>query len=210
MGRDLDPKCKRCRRAGEKLYLKGERCNTPKCAFTRRPYAPGIQSKGGRRRSLSEYGRQLAEKQKLKRTYGLLEKQFKNYVNKGIRQKGDSRENLMAELEKRLDNVIYRLGFASSREAARQMVSHGLVKVNERKVTIPSFQVKTKDKVAIKESAQKSSLFANLKTTLKKYKAPSWLKLDVGKMEGLVLNMPSKEDLGELGNLGMIIEFYSR
>ena len=210
MGRDLDPKCKKCRRAGEKLFLKGERCNTPKCAFTRRPYAPGMQPKGRRRRNLSEYGRQLAEKQKVKRTYGLLEKQFKNYVLSSLKQRGDSRENLMSELERRLDNVVFRLGFVKSRETARQIVSHGLIRVNGRKVTIPSFQVKAKDVIAIREKSQKSSLFANLKTTLKKHQLPSWLKLNVAKMEGIVLNLPAKDDLGELGNLGMIIEFYSR
>jgi len=209
MARNLDPKCKQCRRAGEKLFLKGERCATQKCAFVRRPYAPGTKG-GGRRRAPSEYGRQLAEKQKIKRIYGLLERQFKNYVLHSIQKQGDSRQNLMGEIERRLDNVIFRLGLAKSRESARQIVSHGLVKINDRRVNIPSYRVRPKDLIKLKPKASQSPLFANLSKILKKHPVPGWLKLDTDKLQATVLRQPQKEDLGDLAKLGTIIEFYSR
>lgn len=212
MGRNLNPKCKQCRRAGQKLFLKGERCHTPKCALTRRPYAPGARSKR-MGRGLSEYGKQLLEKQKVKKTYGLLETQFKNYVLKAIKKKGDSRDNLVTELETRLDNVIFRFGISKSRETARQLVSHGLVKVNGRRVNIPSFQVKAKDVITFKDRILKSPLFANLSTILKKQQLPAWLVFDAAKMEGKIVRQPSPDDLSDLtgtANLAMVIEYYSR
>lgn len=213
MGRNLNPKCKQCRRLGEKLFLKGERCYTAKCAQLRRPYAPGTQSKsrGRRGRGLSEYGKQLAEKQKVKKTYGLLEKQFKNYVLEAIAAKGDSRDNLIGKLETRLDNTIFRLGLAKSREAARQLVNHGLVRINGRRVDIPSCQVKIKDKIEIKERALKSPNFANLKVILQKQQFPSWIKFDADKFQAEVVGKPIAEDLTDnVKNLGMVIEYYSR
>ena len=209
MARDLNPKCKRCRRAGEKLFLKGDRCSTPKCAFTRRPFAPGQKSQR-RRGNLSEYGRQLAEKQKVKRTYGILEKQFRNYVLKAVAAKGDSRENLMIAIERRLDNVLHRLGVSHSKKGARQIVNHGLVKVNGRRVDIASFRVKKQDVIDFKDRTLKSPLFANIKATAKKQQLPSWLIWDAEKMQAKVVSLPGKEDLGDLSALGVVIEFYSR
>lgn len=200
--------CKICRRIGEKLFLKGERCFTPKCAMIKKPYKPGVHKKT--RVLLSEYGRQLNEKQKIRKTYGLLEKQFKNYVKAAIKEKGDSRENLMKKLEKRLDNTVFRLGWAKSRNLARQIVSHGHILVNNRKVNIPSYQVKIGDVIALKEKSKKSSLFENLKISLKKYQTPSWLSLNKEKLEGKVVSQPTIEDLGDLSGIGMIIEYYSR
>ncbi len=212
MGRNLNPKCKQCRRLGEKLFLKGERCYTAKCAQLRRPYAPGVRGKSrGRGRGLSEYGKQLAEKQKVKKIYGLLEKQFKNYVLEAITAKGDSRDNLISKLETRLDNTIFRLGLAKSRETARQLVNHGLVKVNGRRVDIPSYQVKIKDKIELKDKLLKSPSFANLKITLQKQQLPSWIKLNPEKPQAEIVGKPMVGDLTDnVKNLGMVIEYYSR
>jgi len=215
MARTIDAKCRQCRRAGEKLFLKGDRCFSQKCAMVKRPYAPGLhgnqRKKGkGRRGGSSEYGRQLAEKQKLKRLYGIFERQFKKYFLEASRGKGDNRENLMKILEKRLDNVIFRLGFAKSRAAARQLLSHGHILVNGRRLNIPSYSVKVGDVLALKERIRKSRLFENLAASLKKYEAPRWLILDKEKLEAKVTIEPTAEDFGDLMNIGLIVEFYSR
>ena len=152
MSKDLDHKCKQCRREGVKLFLKGEKCYGPKCPIVRRNYPPGIHGAKKTRQRLTEYGHQLREKQKAKKIYGILERPFRNYYQKAIKQKGDTNEILGQLLEMRLDNVIYRLGLAKSRKAARQLVSHGFFLVNGKKVNIPSYQVKIKDEITIKPS----------------------------------------------------------
>ena len=206
----IDAKCKKCRRANQKLFLKGERCFGPKCAMTRRPYAPGVHGKAFRRRS-SEYGQQLAEKQKIRYVYGVSETQFKNYFKEiAKKQVGDKEELLIRKLESRLDNVIFRLGWASSRRAARQGVNHGYFLVNGRKTNIPSYQVKKGDIIQIRGKSKKTKIFENLKALLKKYEAPAWLSLNKEKFEGEVKDTPKLEDVDRVGEISKIIEFYSR
>lgn len=205
----IDLKCKRCRRAGEKLFLKGERCFGQKCAMIRRPFVPGMHGKA-RRRQLSEYGQQLIEKQKVRYAYGISEKQIKNYFLKANKRRGNKGEHLLMALESRLDNVIYRLGWAPSRRLARQIVNHGHILVNSRKVDIPSYQVKKNDVIQIKESSKEKNHFKNIKTLIKKYETPTWLSLDKEKLEGKVLDEPKADEAGQIGELGMIIEYYSR
>jgi len=160
MGRNLDAKCKQCRRIGEKLFLKGERCDSPKCAMVKRNYPPGFHGQKGKKRQ-SDYGLQLAEKQKAKKQYNLLEKQFKLTFSKAQKQTGDAGENLLKLLETRLDNVVFRLGIATSRTQARQFVGHGHIRVNDKKVDIPSFQVKQGDVVRVKSSSKNISILEN-------------------------------------------------
>jgi len=202
-------KCKKCRRAGQKLFLKGDRCFGQKCAMIRRPYPPGMHGKAFRRRA-SEYGQQLAEKQKVRHTYGVSEQQFKKYLKEIIGQKGNKEELFAQKLESRLDNVVFRLGWARSRGLARQMVSHGHIVVNGRKVNIASYQVRKGDIIQIKEASKKKTLFGDLKTILKKYELPQWLSLDKQKLEGKVKGQPTLEDIGKVGELSMVIEYYSR
>lgn len=210
MPKYLGPKCKLCRREGEKLMLKGERCNTPKCPMVKRNYPPGVHGPKGRGRQ-SGYSLQLREKQKAKRTYNLFEKQFKLTFLKAKKQKGDVGENLMKMLETRLDNTVYRLGFACSRAQARTLVVHGHFKVNDQVVNIPSYQVKTGDTIKIKKIASnKVKQFNNLKEKLKKIQIPGWLNLDLNEMTAKVLHSPAKEDLEQKINPSMIVEFYSR
>lgn len=204
-----DLKCKKCRRAGEKLFLKGERCFGQKCAMIRKPYPPGAHGKT-RRRRISEYGLQLIEKQKIRYIYGVSEKQFKGYFKKIVRQKGDKEDFLAQQLESRLDNIVFRLGWAKSRKLARQIVNHGHILVNKRKVDIPSYQVKKTDVIKIREKSKKSDLFNNLKTILKKYEAPKWISLDKQKLEGEIKREPRLDDLDKIGEISMIIEYYSR
>ncbi|MFH1460829.1 MAG: 30S ribosomal protein S4 [Patescibacteria group bacterium] len=204
-----DAKCKKCRRAGQKLFLKGERCFSQKCAMIRRPYPPGVHGKSQRRR-ISEYGRQLAEKQKVRRVYGISEGQFKKYFKEIVKQKGDKGELLAQKLETRLDNVVFRLGWTSSRTLARQIVSHGHILVNGRKIDIPSYQVRKNDSVELKAKSKKSALFHNLKTILKKHELPVWLSLDKQKLKAEIKGEPTSEDMGRIGELNMIIEYYSR
>ena len=204
-----DPKCKKCRRAGQKLFLKGERCFGQKCAMIRSPYSPGVHGQS-RRRRISEYGQQLAEKQKVRHTYGVSERQFKNYFKEIVQQKGNKEELLIQKLENRLDNVVFRLGWACSRNLARQIVSHGHILINGRKLDIPSYQVKKGDIIKIKEKSKKLTLFQELKATLKKYEVPKWFSLDKQKLEGEVKSQPKLEDIGKIGEISMIIEYYSR
>lgn len=209
MARNLKSKCAQCRREGEKLFLKGERCYLTKCAITRRGYPPGMHGPKGKTR-LTGYGTQLREKQKAKRIYGLLETQFRNYFEKASKKRGDTSEFLLQLLETRFDNVIYRLGFAKSRQQARQMVGHGLLFVNGKKVNIPSFQVKVGDLISIKPIAASKKIFQNLPQTLAKQEVPAWLALDAVKLEGKIVRKPTKDDLKTQFDLKMIIEFYSR
>lgn len=209
----INAKCKKCRRVSQKLFLKGERCFTVKCPMIKRPYPPGIHGKKIKR-GLSEYGKQLLEKQKIRQTYGIRERQFKKYVKEIMNKGGDKRELLLRKLEKRLDNIIFRLAWAKSRSQARQMISHGHILVNGRRVTIPSYEVKIGDRVAISEKSQKLTIFKNLKATLKKQETPSWLgpeslTKDAG-FEAKIKSEPSFEDSKDLQGLGAIIEYYSR
>lgn len=208
----VNSKCKKCRRAGIKLFLKGERCFTPKCSMIKRPYPPG--PKGKRKKSpLSEFGKQLIEKQKLKNIYNLREKQFKNYVNEVLKKRGrvgDVAIELIKILESRLDNVVFRLGFANSRSQARQLVSHGYFLVNGRSVNIPSFRVKKGDVVSLKPSKAKKKIFQNFKDLLKKYKTPSWLELNREKLEGKIIGEVNLEEVSPPVELSTIFEYYSR
>ncbi len=177
--------------------------------MVRRPYAPGVHGKS-RRRRLSEFGQQLAEKQKVRYAYGVSEKQFKKYFKEIATQKGNKEELLAQRLEKRLDNVVFRLGWAKSRPLARQLVNHGHILVNDRKLNIPSYQVKKGDVIKLKEKTKKSLLFKDIKTILKKREVPQWLSLNKEKLEGRVKDEPGLDDFDKIGELSMIIEYYSR
>ena len=205
----MEPKCKKCRRAGQKLLLKGERCFTTKCPMIKKPYPPGAHGKR-RRMGLSEYGTQLAEKQKLRRIYNIDERQLKKYFKEAAKARGVVPDVLLNKLETRLDNVVFRLGWAESRPKARQIVSHGHILLNKRKVDIPSINVTKDDVVKIKKSSLKTSLFKNLETKLKKFKPPSWLSLDKKELEAAVLGLPLRKEIEVPVDLSMIIEYYSR
>lgn len=201
--------CKKCRSAGEKLLLKGERCFSQKCAMIRKPYQPGLHGKS-RRRRVSEYGQQLAEKQRVRVMYGISEKQFKNYIRSIANQKGDKGELLLNRLESRLDNIVFRLGWAKSRRMARQFVSHGHILVNQRETNIPCYQAQKGDRIQIKEKSRQSDFLKELQSILKKYESPSWLSQDKEKLSGQVISQPKVEDIGKIGKIGIVIEFYSR
>jgi len=209
MGRNIDNKCKQCRRIGEKLFLKGDRCSTPKCAMIKRNYAPGFHGPKGHKR-LSDYGLQLQEKQKAKKYYGLLEKQFRLTYAKASKKQGDAGKNFLRLLEMRLDNVIYRLGWATSRSQARQLVTHGHFSVNDRKTDIPSFSVKLGQVIKIRKSSQSNRYFKNLGEKLKKADRPSWLNLEVKDLSAKALHEPKDTDLPQNINVQMIIEYYSK
>jgi len=209
MGRNLDNKCKQCRRTGEKLFLKGERCLGPKCGIVKRNFAPGFHGPKGHKR-LSDYGLQLQEKQKAKKYYGLMEKQFRLTYANASKKQGDAGKNFLRLLEMRLDNVIYRLGWASSRSQARQLVTHGHFTVNDRKTDIPSFSVKLGQVIKIKKSSKNNSFFRNLDEKLKKAERPSWLNLDTTDLSAKALHEPKDTDLPQNINVQMIIEFYSK
>lgn len=205
--------CKICRRLDQKLFLKGEKCSSPKCSIIKRPYPPGIKKRRKRRVLLSEYGKELMEKQKLKNYYNLQENQFRRYVKEILQKRGkveDATLLLIEKLEKRLDNVVFRLGFARSRKESRELVSHGHFLVNSKSVNIPSFEVKKGTVISLKENKKKKPLFKNLTLTLKNYQAPAWLKLDQKKIEGKVVGKPSLEDSGSAVDISSIFEFYSR
>jgi len=205
----LNLKCKKCRREGEKLFLKGERCFTPKCAMVRRSYPPGFHGPMATK-ELSEYGIRLREKQKVKEIYGLREKQFKNYFVKASKKKGVTGELLLQFLEKRLDNVVFRLGFARSRDLARQVVNHGHILVNNRVVNIPSYQVKQGDIIQVRPNSLKKSYFVNLMKTISSENVPKWLKLDVKNLRGEVVGMPTLKDINRHINTQLIVEYYSK
>ncbi|ADL06937.1 30S ribosomal protein S4 [Thermosediminibacter oceani] len=208
MARYTGPVCRLCRREGMKLYLKGERCYTPKCAIDRRGYAPGQH--GQMKRKLSEYGLQLREKQKAKRIYGVLERQFKIYFEEAIRRKGVTGENLLRLLECRLDNVVYRLGFAKSRAQARQIVRHGHIEVNGRKVTIPSYQVREKDVIAVREKSRSLDFFKEMAEAGKGRIVPEWLSVNYDTLTGEVVRMPNREDIDVPIQEHLIVELYSK
>lgn len=211
MGRELLSKCKLCRREGQKLFLKGERCNSSKCAIVKRNYVPGIHGpKQGNRTRLTGYGTQLREKQKARRTYRIMEKQFKNYFDAAIKKKGETGENLYTLLEMRFDNAVYRAGFADSRDKARQKIRHGHFQINGQKVDIPSYQLKIKDKITIKEASRKRAPFVNLSETLKNKEYPEWLTVDLKELSFTVIDKPNLEKAPPSFDLKLITEFYSR
>ena len=207
MARDLSPKCKRCRREGKKLFLKGERCYGVKCAMIKRPYAPGEHGQA-RKMGLSEYGIQLREKQRVKRTYGVLEKQFRKYYEMASRMKGNTGSLLSSLLERRLDNVVYRLGLADSRNKARQLVNHGHFLLNGKKVDIASCLVKEGDVISLKNEDE--NCFQDLKKTLKNYKTPSWLSLEYQKLQGKVVSLPIGKEIDTDIDIHLVIEHYSK
>lgn len=209
MGRNLNPNCKQCRRSGEKLFLKGDRCNTPKCAMVKRNYPPGIHGPKGKSRP-TEYGLQLNEKQKAKRQYNLLEKQFKLTFEKAKKEAGNTGDNFLKLLEMRFDNVIYRLGIASSRKEARQLVGHGHFTINDKKVNIPSYQVRTGEVIKIKANKKDAKIFKDLKEKLQKKEVPGWINLDKNEAVAKILHAPDVTVLKPNFNLQMIVEYYSR
>lgn len=209
MARYTGPVCRVCRVEGEKLYLKGERCYTDKCAIEKRPFAPGDKGQD-RRGKLSEYGLQLREKQKVKRFYGMLEKQFRRYFEIAEKMPGITGDNFLQLLERRLDNVVYRLGFASSRIEARQFVLHGHILVNDRKVNIPSYQVDEGDIISVKETSRKSKRFKEVLEFNEDLSPAKWLSNDLEKAEGKVLALPEREDIDYPVEDHLIIEYYSR
>lgn len=209
MGRYTESVCRQCRREGEKLYLKGDRCYSDKCAIERRPYAPGVHGQG-RRQKLSEYGIQLREKQRTKRIYGVQEKQFRNYFAKADRQRGITGENLLVLLERRLDNVVYRLGFASSRKEARQLVNHGHFTLNGKKASVPSILVKVGDVIQVRETSKESPKFQELKEQAAYKTVPEWLSADAENMSGTVLSYPTREQIDTPVKEQLIVELYSR
>jgi len=204
-----ESQCKVCRRAGEKLFLKGDRCFSPKCAFEKRAYTPGRRDSERKHRSTAtEYGLQLREKQKVRNTYRLSEKQFSNYVKKASTGKGNPSETLFGELESRLDNVVSRLGFARSRSEARQLVSHGHIMVNGRRCNVPSRQLKIGDKVMIRKESEVNKFFAAFKAKTQKTPVPQWMTYDAKTTEAVIKSVPVL-DKTEF-NLTSVIEFYSR
>lgn len=200
--------CRLCRREGLKLFLKGERCFQEKCAIEKRAYAPGQHGK--RRIKTIGYGLQLREKQKVKRMYGVLERQFSNYFKKAERIKGITGENLLSFLERRLDNVVYRLGFASSRNQGRQLVNHGHITVNNKKVTIPSFLVKVGDVISVKEKSQKIEAIQVSLEGAKGRGIPAWLDLEADQFTGKVLALPARQDISLPIQEQLIVELYSK
>ena len=208
MARYTGPVCRLCRREGTKLYLKGERCTSGKCALDRRSTAPGQH--GAANKKMREYGLQMREKQKTRRYYGVLEKQFVNYYEEAARKEGMTGENLICLLERRLDNVVYRMGFASSHKEARQLVLHGHFTLNGKKVNIPSIIVKAGDEVAVKETSRDSVKFKALAESAATATAPKWLEVKADAMTAKVLTLPAREDVDFDFNEQLIVELYSK
>ena len=208
MARYTGPVCRICRRHGMKLFLKGERCFGPKCGVERRTYPPGDH--GQRRRKQSEYGLQLREKQKARFIYGVLETQFRKHFEEAERRPGVTGENLLRILETRLDNVVYRLGFADSRKQARQLVRHGHFYLNGRRTDIPSALVKVNDVVEVAPSSRDSEYFKIAREGLAKKSVPRWLDLDMAGLRGRVLSVPGRDDIDTSINEQLVVEFYSR
>ena len=207
MAKYTDSKCRLCRREGAKLFLKGERCFKPTCAFERRPVAPGQH--GMARKKISEYGLQLREKQKCKRIYGVLEGQFRKYYEQADRMKGITGDNMLSLLERRLDNVVYRMGIGSSRSQARQLVTHGHFTVNGKNVNIASYCVKAGDEIAVKESKKDNKYFAEIKQ-MKVGAMPKWLEFNPETLTGKIIALPTREDIDVSIKEHMIVELYSK
>ena len=208
MARYTEAKCRICRREGAKLFLKGDRCYTDKCAYERRPYAPGQH--GRIRKKMSDYAVMLREKQKTRRMYGILEEQFRAYFQRADMQKGVTGENLLSFLERRMDNVVYRLGFATSRNQARQLVRHGLFTLNGHRVTIPSLQVKVGDVIEVRERNRQSPIIQEAQQVIARRGCPAWLEVDGEKLKGKVNALPTREDVQFPINEQLIVELYSK
>ena len=209
MARNLDPKCRQCRREGEKLFLKAEKCFTEKCAIEKRNYPPGQH---GQRRSsrLSDYGVQLREKQKLRRIYGVLEKQFRSYYAEADRKKGITGENLLQMLESRLDNVTYKMGIGGSRSEARQIVRHNSILVNGKRVNIPSYQVQPGDNITVSDKSKDQLRIKSALEAADERGLPEWLEVDVKKLTGTFKNRPERDDLPSTINESLVVELYSK
>jgi small subunit ribosomal protein S4 len=203
-----DSKCRLCRREGLKLFLKGDRCYSEKCAFERRGYAPGDH--GQLRKKFSDYGVQLREKQKLKRVYGLMEKQFRGYFDKADRQKGITGTNLLIFLERRFDNMIFRMGFANSRTEARQLVRHNHFMVSGKPVNIPSFLIKHGDEVQVREGSKKVDRILEAMETVARRGVPQWLEVDKANFRGVVKALPTREELTMPVKEQLVVELYSK
>ena len=211
MARNISSKCKLCRRTGEKLFLKGDRCVSPKCAMARKPYVPGVHGNNGAKRSLSEYGKQLMQKQKIRRMYGISEKQFRKHLEDAKKGTGVVGDNLISILEMRLDNVIYRLGIANSRSQARQIVGHGHFFVNGKNLDVASASLRIGDVVSVKDGKKEKNYFKDIQPILKKKGGiPGWLDFDAGKMEGKILSKPTRDEIGVNIDVQGVIDFYSR
>ncbi|MBC8384373.1 MAG: 30S ribosomal protein S4 [Candidatus Cloacimonetes bacterium] len=211
MARYTKSSCKLCRREGTKLFLKGTRCNTDKCAFARRAYIPGEHgSAKGFKKRMTDYGVHLREKQKVRRIYGILEKQFRNYFKMAAKKTGVTGENLLQYLECRLDNVVFRMGFAPSRKSARQIVRHGHVVVNERKVNIPSFLVKPNDRISIKQSSRNMPLIQEAIETSTEAGSREWFEVKQDDFTGSILSYPTKEQIQLDVDERLIVEYYSK
>jgi len=208
MAKYTGSKCRQCRREGGKLFLKGEKCFTAKCAIEKRPFPPGQH--GQRRTRLSDYATQLREKQKLRRIYGVLERQFRNYYQDAARTKGSTGENLLQLLEGRLDNVVYRMGFSSSRSEGRQLVGHNAVSINGKRVNIPSYQVQPNDTVSINEKARKQYRIQSALDLAQQRGIADWIDVDIKKMEGLFKTRPEREELPADINEHLVVELYSK
>jgi small subunit ribosomal protein S4 len=212
MARYIGPVCKLCRREGEKLFLKGARCYSPKCALERRAYPPGQHGRGAtfRRRRVSDYGRQLREKQKARRIYGVLERQFRRYYREALRRPGVTGENLLVLLETRLDNTVYRMGFADSRAQARQLVQHGHMDLNGRRTKASSALVKPGDVISVHESSRKRKYFKELAAVMDQKDVPEWLSMEPSQLSGRVLALPMREAIDQPLDEHLIVEYYSR
>jgi small subunit ribosomal protein S4 len=208
MARYTESVCRICRREGAKLFFKGTRCYTKKCSFERRPTPPGQH--GVRRRKVGEYGLQLREKQKVRKTYGVLERQFRNYFLQAQTHPGVTGEALLRSLELRLDNVIYRMGFAPSRPAARQLVVHGHFTVNGRATNIPSLQLRPGDRIAVRESHRSREPFKLAKETLRSHETPEWVSVDAANLAGTVNDLPRRDQMPLDLNEQLVVEYYSR
>lgn len=210
MSRKAIPKCKKCRREGTKLFLKGERCNTAKCAVVKKNYAPGIHGQKMAGSRLTGYGKQLREKQKAKKSYNLSEKQFRNYFDKAIAKKGDTGQHLLNLLEVRLDIAVYRLGWGKSLSQSRQLVNHGHFLVNDKKVNIPSYLLKVNDSITIREKSLNQKVFADLSERLKNKQIADWLFYDKKEKKAKLVGLPDAKKVMLPFDMTAIIEFYSR
>jgi len=212
MARNTDAVCRMCRREGEKLFLKGARCFTPKCAFEKRGFPPGMHGKttSARPDRVSDYGKQLRAKQKARREYGVFERQFRRYYSEALRLRGLTGMNLLQKLETRLDNVVYRLGFASSRAQARQLVNHGHFTVNGNRADIPSYDVHPDDVITVSETSKDTVYFKNLKEEAEGRTVPTWIARDVNNFSGRILRLPERSEIDGNLNEQLIVEYYSR
>lgn len=210
MARNLDPKCKQCRRLGEKLFLKGERCNSNKCAIIKRNYPPGLHGQKTKVKKMTGFAQQLREKQKAKKIYGILEKQFRQYFEKAKKLKGNTAQNLLLFLNLRFDNIIFLGGFAPSRQAARSLITQGHFQINNHNVNIPSFQLKPGSQVTLKENVKNKKYWQEILPLLIKKERPDWLDYDEKSNILKIINLPETKDLENIFDPTLIIEFYSK